>query len=103
MAKTVAMSARDRGVDISDPEALTALLGDLQEHRLLLDEDLLARALERQLGQVALLKTLVNAVPEGDELLTSPLRDPELCPAALRDGLRDGCRSPGRRSFPGSA
>ena len=25
------------------------------------------------------------------------------CPAAPRDGLRDGCRPPGRRSFPGSA
>ena len=31
MAKTVAMSARDRGVDIGDPAALTALLGDLQD------------------------------------------------------------------------
>ena len=27
----------------------------------------------------------------------------ESCPAAPRDGLRDGCRPPGRRSFPGSA
>ncbi len=30
MAKTVAMSARDRGVDIGDPEALTAFLDDVQ-------------------------------------------------------------------------
>ncbi len=54
MAKTVAMSARDRGVDIGDPEALTAFLGDVQEGRLVLDEDLLGRALERQLGRSAL-------------------------------------------------
>jgi len=33
--------------------------------------------------QVALLKTLVNAVPEGDELLASLLHDPELGPVGL--------------------
>ena len=33
--------------------------------------------------RVALLKTLVNAVPEGDELLASLLCDPELGPVAL--------------------
>ncbi len=32
--------------------------------------------------RVALLKTLLNAVPEGDELLASLLRDPELGPVA---------------------
>ena len=53
MAKTVAMSAQDRGVDISDPEALTAFLADVREGRLLLDEDLLGRALKRQLGRPA--------------------------------------------------
>ena len=31
MAKTVAMSAWDRGVDIGDPEALTAFLGDVRD------------------------------------------------------------------------
>jgi len=50
MAKTVAMAARDRGVDIGDPAALTAFLDDVREGRLVLDEDLLGRALERQLG-----------------------------------------------------
>ena len=53
MAKTVAMCARERGVDISDPEALTGFLADVREGRLLLDEDLLGRALERQLGRPA--------------------------------------------------
>jgi hypothetical protein len=53
MAKTVAMSARDRGVDISDPEALTAFLADVRDGRLLLDEDLLGRAFQRQLGRPA--------------------------------------------------
>ena len=53
MAKTVAMSARDRGVDISDPEALTAFLADVRDGRLSLDEDLLGRVLKRQLGRSA--------------------------------------------------
>jgi hypothetical protein len=53
MAKTVAMSARNRGVDIGDPEALTAFLDNVQEGRLVLDQDLLGRALERQLGRPA--------------------------------------------------
>jgi hypothetical protein len=53
MAKTVAMSAWDRGVDIGDPEALTAFLGEVRDGRLTLDEDLLGRALERQLGRPA--------------------------------------------------
>ena len=53
MAKTVMMSAWDRGVDIGDPEALAAFLSDVQEGRLVLDEDLLGRALERQLGRPA--------------------------------------------------
>ena len=53
MAKTVAMSARDRGVDISDAAALTAFLDDAREGRVVLDEDLLGRALERQLGRSA--------------------------------------------------
>ena len=47
------MSAQDRGVDISDPEALTAFLADVREGRLLLDEDLLGRPLNRQLGRPA--------------------------------------------------
>src|SRR5207253_1251629 len=51
MAKTVAISARDRGVDIGDPAALTAFLDDVREGRLVLDEDLLGRVLERQLGR----------------------------------------------------
>jgi hypothetical protein len=41
--------------------------------------------------RVALLKTLVNAVPEGDELLASLLRDPELGPVALLAEKQD-CR-----------
>ena len=53
MAKTVAMSARDRGVDIGDPEALTAFLDDVREGRAVLDEDLLGRVLKRQLGRSA--------------------------------------------------
>ncbi len=52
-AKTVAMSARDSGVDISDAAALTAFLDDAREGRVVLDEDLLGRALERQLGRSA--------------------------------------------------
>ena len=53
-AKTVAMSALDRGVDIGDPEALAAFLDDVQEGRITLDENLLGRALERQLSRPAL-------------------------------------------------
>ena len=53
MAKTVVLSARDRGIDIGDPEALTAFLNDVQAGRLVLDEDLLEHALERQLGRSA--------------------------------------------------
>ena len=51
MAKTVVMSALDRGVDIGDADALTAFLGDVRDGRLVLDQDLLGRALERQLGR----------------------------------------------------
>jgi hypothetical protein len=57
MAKTVVMSARDRGVDIGDPEALTAFLGDVQEGRLTLDEDLLGRVVERRFGRPAVGQT----------------------------------------------
>jgi hypothetical protein len=53
MAKTVAMSARDRGVDIGDPAALTAFLDNVMEGRVVLDEDLLGRVLKRQLGRSA--------------------------------------------------
>jgi hypothetical protein len=53
MAKTVAMSARDRGVDIGDPEALTAFLADVRDGRLSLDEDLLGRVLKRHLSRSA--------------------------------------------------
>ena len=53
MAKTVTMSARDRGVDIGDPAALTAFLDDVREGRVVLDEDLLGRVLKRQLGRPA--------------------------------------------------
>ena len=53
IAKTVVLSARDRGIDIGDPEALTAFLNDVQAGRLVLDEDLLENALERQLGRSA--------------------------------------------------
>jgi len=48
-AKTVAMSALDRGVEISDPQALAAFLDGVQEGRITLDQNLLERALERQL------------------------------------------------------
>ena len=52
-AKTVAMSALDRGVDIGDPQALAAFLDGVQEGRITLDENLLERALERQLSRPA--------------------------------------------------
>jgi hypothetical protein len=47
------MSALDRGVDIGDPQALAAFLDDVQEGRISLDENLLQRALERQLARAA--------------------------------------------------
>jgi hypothetical protein len=50
MAKTVAMSARAQGVDIGDPVALAGFLDDVQAGRVMLDEGLLGRVLERQLG-----------------------------------------------------
>jgi len=52
-AKTVVMSALDRGVDIGDAHALTAFFDDVRDGRLVLEEDLLARALDRQLGGFA--------------------------------------------------
>ena len=45
---------------------------------------------------VELLKTLVKAVPEGDELLASLLRDPELGPVVLLAEKQD--RMPGEAS-----
>ncbi|MBV9448186.1 MAG: hypothetical protein JO345_20065 [Streptosporangiaceae bacterium] len=73
MAKTVVMSARDRGVDIGDPEALTAYLEDFQEGRLTLEEDLLGRVLERQfdrpvLGQERKFAQLPVSLPAPEEL-----------------------------------
>ena len=53
MAKTVAMSAQVRDVDVGDPVALTGFLNDVQAGRVVLDEDLLGRVLERQLGRPA--------------------------------------------------
>ena len=52
-AKTMVMSALDRGVDISDPQALAGFLAGVQEGRITLDENLLERALERQLTRPA--------------------------------------------------
>jgi hypothetical protein len=79
MAKTVMMSARDRGVDIGDPEALAAFLSDVQEGRLVLDEDLLERALERQLGRPAAgqerkFAQLPVSLPDGEELTAAARR-----------------------------
>jgi hypothetical protein len=79
MAKTVMMSARDRGVDIGDPEALAAFLADVQEGRLVLDEDLLGRALERQLGRPAAgqerrFAQLPVSLPDGEELTAAARR-----------------------------
>jgi hypothetical protein len=51
MAKTLAMSARARGVDVGDPVALTGFLNDIQAGRVMLDEDLLERVLERHFGR----------------------------------------------------
>ena len=79
MAKTVMMSARDRGVDIGDPEALAAFLSDVREGRLVLDEDLLGRALERQVGRPAAgqerkFAQLPVSLPDGEELTAAARR-----------------------------
>jgi len=79
MAKTVMMSARDRGVDIGDPAALTAFLDDVREGRVVLDEDLLGRALERQLGRSAAgqerkFAQLPVSLPDGEELTAAARR-----------------------------
>ncbi len=79
MAKTVMMSALDRGVGIGDPEALVAFLSDVQEGRLVLDEDLLGRALERQLGRPAAgqerkFAQLPVSLPDGEELTAAARR-----------------------------
>ncbi|HTP14352.1 MAG TPA: hypothetical protein VMK13_00775, partial [Streptosporangiaceae bacterium] len=50
MAKTVAMTAQAQGVDIGDPVALAGFLNDVQAGRVVLDEGLLGRVLERQFG-----------------------------------------------------
>ena len=79
MAKTVMMSARDRGVDIGDPEALAAFRSDVREGRLVLDEDLLGRALERQVGRPAAgqerkFAQLPVSLPDGEELTAAARR-----------------------------
>ena len=51
MAKTVAMAAQAQGVDIGDPVALAGFLNDVQAGRVVLDEGLLGRVLERQFGR----------------------------------------------------
>jgi hypothetical protein len=51
MAKTVAMSARDHGVDIGDPDAVTGFMEDVQAGRVVLDEDLLERAARRRVDE----------------------------------------------------
>ncbi len=73
MAKTVAMSAQVRGVDIGDPVALTGFLNDVQAGRVVLDEGLLERALERQLrlpapGQERKFAQLPVKLPAPEEL-----------------------------------
>jgi hypothetical protein len=76
MAKTVAMSARARGVDVGDPAALTGFLNDVQAGRVALDEDLLGRVLERQLsrpgpGQERKFAQLPVKLPNPEELTTA--------------------------------
>ena len=51
MAKTIAMSARDHGVDIGDPDAITGFMEDVQAGRVVLDEDLLERAARRRVDE----------------------------------------------------
>ena len=69
LAKTVAMSARDRGLDIGDPEALTAFLGDVRDGRLALDEDLLERQFGRSApGQERKFAQLPVSLPAQEEL-----------------------------------
>ncbi len=101
MAKTVMMSAWDRGVDIGDPEALEAFLSDVQEGRLVLDEDLLGRALERQLdrpaaGQERKFAQLPVSLPDGEELTAAARRSKAVGQLrAFADWLgRRGGRSP---------
>jgi hypothetical protein len=53
MVKTVAMSAMVGGVDVGDPVALTGFLNNVQAGRVVLDEDLLGRVLDRHLGRPA--------------------------------------------------
>ena len=69
MAKTVVLSARDRGIDIGDPEALTAFLNDVQASRVVLDEDLLERQLGRPVpGQARKFAQLPVRFPHAEEL-----------------------------------
>jgi len=51
MAKTVAMAAQAQGVDIGDPVVLAGFLNDVQAGRVVLDEGLLGRVLERRFGR----------------------------------------------------
>ncbi len=50
MAKTVTLAAQAQGVDIGDPMTLVGFLNDVQAGQAVLDEDLVGRVLERQLG-----------------------------------------------------
>jgi hypothetical protein len=69
MAKTVAMSARDRGVDIRDPDALAGFLGDIQEGRLILGENPPERQLGRPVpGQARKFAQLPVRLPDPEEL-----------------------------------
>ncbi len=63
MAKTVAVSAQDQGVNIGDPRALGAFLDDVREGRFTLDGNLLERAQQRQLSQRALAERKFAQLP----------------------------------------
>jgi hypothetical protein len=72
MAKTLAMSARDRGVDIGDPDALAGFLDDIQEGRLILGEYLLERKLGWPVaGQARTFAQLPVRLPAPEELTAS--------------------------------
>jgi hypothetical protein len=69
MAKIVAMSARDHGVDFSDPGAMRAFVEKVQTGRVVLDAERMQRAMERgSLEQERAIPQLPVRLPPADEL-----------------------------------
>jgi hypothetical protein len=102
-AKTAAMSALDRGVDIGDPQARSAFLDDVQEGRITLDENQLGRALERQLSRPAAEERKFAQLPVRlpARRSSAPLLSAARLPVSSAPSWHGSARGDGRSRRPG--